>query len=91
MNNKFLCRGKRKDTGKWVEGYYVEMPVGEKEPLYLIIGLDGQYNRVIPETVGQIESDIEDTPAADVAPVIHGHWIFGEFNGIGTPVWCRTV
>lgn len=51
MNNKFLCRGKREDNQKWVEGYYVEMPVGEEEPLYLIIGLDGQYNRVILETV----------------------------------------
>lgn len=28
------------------------------------------------EALEQIESDIEDTPAADVAPVIHGHWIY---------------
>ncbi len=31
---------------------------------------------------------LEDAPTADVAPVVHGHWIFGEFDGIGRPVWC---
>lgn len=28
MNEKFLSRGKRKDNGEWIEGYYV--PVGDK-------------------------------------------------------------
>lgn len=23
MNNRYLCRGKRKDNGEWVCGYYV--------------------------------------------------------------------
>lgn len=54
MNEKFLSRGKREDTEKWVEGYYVELPEEQNEKkLCLIIGLDGQYNRIIPETVGR--------------------------------------
>lgn len=54
MNKKFLSRGKREDTGKWVEGYYVELPEDQHgKQLHLIIGLDGQYNRIIPETAGR--------------------------------------
>lgn len=48
-----MSRGKREDTGKWVEGYYVELPEDQHgKKLCLIIGLDGQYNRIIPETAG---------------------------------------
>lgn len=47
MNEKFLSRGKRKDTGKWVEGYYFEHN-GD----YAIVDLNDRYNGVIPETVG---------------------------------------
>lgn len=51
MSNKFLSRGKREDTGKWVTGYYVELPEDQHGKNFcLIIGLDGQYNRIIPET-----------------------------------------
>lgn len=51
---KFLSRGKREDTEKWVEGYYVELPEDQHgKKLCLIIGLDGQYNRIIPETAGR--------------------------------------
>lgn len=54
MNEKFLSRGKREDTGKWVEGYYVELPEDQRgEQLHIIIDLDGQYNRIVPETVGR--------------------------------------
>lgn len=31
---------------------------------------------------------IEDAPAADVRPERHGRWVVGEFNGVGTPIWC---
>ncbi len=31
---------------------------------------------------------IKDTPAADVAPVRHGEWVWGGFDGKGYPVWC---
>lgn len=48
MNEKFLSRGKRENTGKWVEGYYVELLEDQHgKKLCLIIGLDGQYNRII--------------------------------------------
>lgn len=54
MNEKFLSRGKREDTGKWVTGYYVELPEDQHGKNFcLIIGLDGQYNRIIPKTVGR--------------------------------------
>lgn len=54
MNEKFLSRGKREDTEKWVEGYYVELPEDQHgKKICLIIGLDGQYNRIIPETAGR--------------------------------------
>lgn len=54
MNEKFLSRGKREDTEKWVEGYYVKLPKDQHgEQLHIIIGLDGQYNRIIPETAGR--------------------------------------
>lgn len=54
MSNKFLSRGKREDTGKWVTGYYVELPEDQHGKNFcIIIGLDGQYNRIIPETAGR--------------------------------------
>lgn len=54
MSNKFLSRGKREDTGKWVTGYYVELPEDQRGKNFcLIIGFDGQYNRIIPETAGR--------------------------------------
>ncbi len=60
MSNKFLSRGKREDTGKWVGGYYAELPEDQHgKKLCLIIGLDGQYNRIVPETAGRC-SETED-------------------------------
>lgn len=57
MNEKFLSRGKREDTGKWVEGYYIELPKDQHgEQLHIIIDLNGQYHRIIPETAGRCVS-----------------------------------
>lgn len=54
MNEKFLSRGKRIDDGKWVEGYYAELPTGNPDERFcIIISLDGQYNHIIPETAGR--------------------------------------
>ena len=50
--NRLICRGKREDTGKWVEGYYVRLE-GIDSPLHIIIDRAGQHNRVLPETVGE--------------------------------------
>lgn len=51
-DNRLICRGKREDTGKWCEGYYVRLE-GIDSPLHIIIDRAGQYNRVLPETVGE--------------------------------------
>lgn len=50
--NRLICRGKREDTGKWCEGFYVRLE-GIDSPLHIIIDRAGQYNRVLPETVGE--------------------------------------
>jgi len=58
MNNRYICKAKRKDNGKWVEGYYVclnenchriytgyaEKDCGDYYP---------EYCEVIPETIRQ--------------------------------------
>jgi len=31
---------------------------------------------------------LNDRPSVDVAPVVHAHWIFGEFDGVGCEVKC---
>ena len=51
-----LFRGKRKDNGEWVYGYYVEAEKLDKSGTeYFIIekSADGASNAVIPKTVGQ--------------------------------------
>lgn len=53
-DNRHICRGKRKDNGRWVEGYYHKLERGiEDGPLHIIIDRTGQYNTVLPETVGE--------------------------------------
>lgn len=57
MNNRYIFRGKRKDNGEWIEGYYV----CNGEHCYIFSGKLGIINKnfnweryeVIPETVGQ--------------------------------------
>lgn len=54
-----LFRGKRKDTGEWVYGYYAHIPCGRfkrEEHLIQTIKKDGTIgllHEVIPDTVGQ--------------------------------------
>ncbi len=45
-----LWRGKRIDNKVWVEGYYIYLSECD---LHIIVGLDGQYNRIEPETRGE--------------------------------------
>ena len=66
---------------------YIDADKLLKEPLRIEGHFDLPHGRAqnfsaIPDTV------IMNFPTADVAPVVHGHWIFGEFNGIGRPIWC---
>lgn len=37
MDREILYRGKRIDTGEWVEGYYAILPTDEGEPEHVII------------------------------------------------------
>lgn len=62
-----LWRGKRIDNGAWVVGYYVKYPVCYNETLHLIIGLDGQYNKIDPLTLGECTGipDTNDKPIFD--------------------------
>lgn len=63
MDERFLYRGKRKDNGAWVTGYYVftRKSLGVFEQIisefnfdrHLIIDLRGKLHDVIPETVKQ--------------------------------------
>lgn len=63
MDERFLYRGKRKDNGAWVTGYYVftrkssgvfgQMISEFNFDRHLIIELRGKLHEVIPETVGQ--------------------------------------
>ena len=53
---EILFRGKRKDNGEWVYGYYVKAEKLDKSDYeYFIIEepADGEEHLVIPETVGQ--------------------------------------
>lgn len=63
MNNKYICKAKRKDNDEWVTGYYVFQRkrsgvfgqiISELDfDRHLIIDLRGNSHEVIPETVGQ--------------------------------------
>lgn len=50
MNEKYLSRGKRKDNGAWIEGFY-SCDIWGDETEYILY--DGQEYEIIPETVGQ--------------------------------------
>ena len=48
---EILFRGKRKDNQMTVKGYYICLHGSEE--LHIIVGHDGQYHHVSPETVSQ--------------------------------------
>ncbi|MCM1059432.1 MAG: hypothetical protein NC452_03985 [Eubacterium sp.] len=54
----------------------------ERETLINIIK---ERNGRVPEWIGEC---ISECPVTDAHSEKHGKWVFGEFNGIGTPVWC---
>lgn len=61
MNNRYICKAKQKDNGKWVTGYYVfkrkrsgvfGQVISELDfDRHLIIDLRGNSHEVIPETI----------------------------------------
>lgn len=53
MNEKFLSRGKRKDNGEWVEGYYSPLNIPLMGKMGDFINVGGyEAVEIIPETVG---------------------------------------
>lgn len=61
MNNRYICRGKRKDNGEWVEGYLIQCNrtyiVTIEAINYMVVSTSYMASielvEVIPETVGQ--------------------------------------
>lgn len=60
MMNKRIYRGKRKDNGEWIEGYYHYANDGHNVELHLISDkITGIFTEVISETVNQC-TDVSD-------------------------------
>lgn len=51
--NEFLFKGKRKDTGEWIEGWYAPLVCNDKTIIPCIRNKNGTDKEVIPETVEQ--------------------------------------
>lgn len=53
MKREIIFRGKRKDTGRWIEGGYIEWTDYKGNKWCQIVSSNGYNNDVIPETIGQ--------------------------------------
>ena len=54
MNNRYICKAKRKDNGEWETGFLVITRYGCSDEQYFIADkMTGYHTPVIPETVGQ--------------------------------------
>ena len=47
-----VFRGKRKDSGEWVQGNYLCLHQSDDTDLHIIVDEHGIYNPIEPETVG---------------------------------------
>jgi len=85
MNEKFLSRGKRKDNGEWVTGYYVKLPEH-----HIIFDLYGDVDYIIPETVGRC-TGLTDKNGKMIfeGDIVKGVVLSSEF--IGDIVWIEEI
>ena len=83
---EILYRGKRKDNGEWVKGYFYR--ISEKlNPFIMLIDSNAESHEVIPETIGQytgltdkngkkiFEGDIIKTHGNDSYVIKYGEYI----------------
>lgn len=67
MNNRYICRGKRKDNGEWIEGYLIQgnkTYIATTEAInYMVVSTSYMASielvEVIPETIGRC-TDLRD-------------------------------
>lgn len=86
-----LFKGKRKDNGEWVEGFYVHLPRGRYQKDEHLIqtvkenGNIGQLYEVIPETVGQFTGLTDNTKWEQLTTEEQSDWLknhtVDEWNG----------
>ena len=72
-----LFRGKRKDTGEWVEGYFWKDICGDGESCYILY--DGEDYEVGADTVGQYIGETDKNRQrifeGDIVQTNEGNWI----------------
>lgn len=49
-DHELICKGRREDNYKAVEGYYLKLTGGEK-PLHIIVDTNGEYHRIDPASL----------------------------------------
>ena len=83
MNRQILSRGKRADTGQWIEGYYSVYSDYRDNKYYQIRSSNGMHNDVTPETVGEFTGKTDNN-----GNNIFQHDILKDKDGnIGVVVW----
>jgi uncharacterized phage protein (TIGR01671 family) len=51
--HEILFRGKRRDTGRWEQGFYLCLHQTDEDDLHIIVDEHGEYNPIDPHTLGQ--------------------------------------